>query len=252
MRIAVAGGTGVVGRWTVAAARAAGHEPVVLARSTGVDLTTGDGLTDALDGVDAVIDTTNVTTQSRAKAIEFFERTSRNLIAAAATTGVRHVVALSIVGIDRVPLGYYGGKLRQEEVLRESSVPVSVLRATQFHEFAGQLLERLPGGPVVLFPAMKSQPIAASEVGEVLVDLAAGDAVAMTELAGPKVELVADMARRLLRARGSRKPVLQVRMPGKAMAAAARGGMLPVGDYRRGVQTFDEWLAAGPVDAPDA
>ena len=138
MKIAVAGGTGVAGRWTVEALRAGGHEVIVIARSAGTDLVTGDGLDAALAGVDAVIDATNVASSGKRASSEFFEATARTLMRTAAVAGVRHIVALSIIGIDRVPYGYYQGKLRQEKVLQESPVPVSILRAAQFHEFPGQ------------------------------------------------------------------------------------------------------------------
>ena len=151
MKIAVAGGTGVAGRWTVEALRAGGHEVVVVTRSAGADLVTGDGLDAALAGVEAVIDATNVASSGKRASSEFFEATARTLMRTAAVAGVRHIVALSIIGIDRVPYGYYQGKLRQEEVLQESPVPVSILRAAQFHEFAGQYLATVPG-PVVPAP----------------------------------------------------------------------------------------------------
>lgn len=247
MKIAVAGGTGVVGRHAVAAVRAAGHEAVVLARSTGVDLATGAGLIKALDGTDAVIDTSNVTTSSRKKAVAYFVAATRNLVDAAAKTGTGHIVALSIVGIDRVPIGYYAGKLRQEGVLGESDVPYSILRATQFHEFAGQVLDRIPG-PVAVVPKMRMQPVAAAEVGRALAELAADTPTPMIQLAGPREESLPDLARRLLRVRGSRRPVVPVRLPGKGGKAMATGGNLPTGEYRRGVQTFEEWLGhTGPA-----
>lgn len=241
MRIAVAGGTGVVGRHTVDAVCAAGHEPVVLARSTGVDLTTGAGLVEALAGAAAVIDTSNITTNSSRRAVAFFGAATRNLLAAAAKTAPAHVVALSIVGVDRVPLGYYGAKLYQEHLLAESDVPCSILRATQFHEFAMQVLDRVPG-PIAVMPKMLMQPVAAAEVAHVLVELAVGSPVTMTELAGPQQEYLPDLGRRLLRARGSHKPVWPVRLPGKGGKAMATGVNLPTGDYRRGKLTFQDWL----------
>ena len=118
MKIAVAGGTGVAGRWTVEALRADGHEAIVIARSAGSDLVTGDGLDAALAGVDAVIDATNIASRGKRGSSEFFEATARTLMRTAAAAGVRHIVVLSIIGIDRVPYGYYQGKLHQEEVLR--------------------------------------------------------------------------------------------------------------------------------------
>jgi uncharacterized protein YbjT (DUF2867 family) len=178
MKIAVAGGTGVAGRWTVEALRARGHEAIVIARSAGSDLVTGDGLDAALAGVDAVIDATNVASSGKRASSEFFETTARTLMRAAAAADVRHIVALSIIGIDRVPYGYYQGKLRQEQVLQESPVPVSILRAAQFHEFPGQYLATLPG-PVVLVPRWRAQPVAAREVGAELARIAVGDPVAL-------------------------------------------------------------------------
>src|SRR5579875_1210694 len=143
VRIAVAGGTGTVGRLVVEELAARGHLPVVLARSVGVDLVTGAGLGDALDGCEVVVDTANVATSGRRRAIEFFDRTTTTLLAAARSAGVSHHVVLSIVGIDRVGYGYYLGKRRQEELVVAGDVPWTILRATQFHEFAGQLLERI-------------------------------------------------------------------------------------------------------------
>lgn len=243
MRIAVAGGTGVVGRCTVQAVRAAGHEAVVLARSTGADLLTGAGLEQALAGADAVVDVSNVATTRRSAAVTFFETATRHLLAAAERAGIRHLVVLSIVGVDRVDYGYYAGKLCQEELVLAGPVPGSVLRATQFHEFAGQLLGRTRG-PLALVPRMQVQPVAAREVGAALAALAAAGPVGMAaELAGPQVHELPDLARRLLRAEGERRVVLPVRVPGAAGRAMAAGGLLPTGDGPRGVLTFDQWLA---------
>ncbi len=252
MRIAVAGGTGVVGRHVVEALTADGHESVVLARSTGVDLAAGTGLDAALDGTDAVIDVSNVVTMKAQASVQWFEAATTHLLAAAHRAAVGHVVALSIVGAHRVDLGYYLGKRRQEELLlaADAPVPTSVLRATQFHEFAGQLLQRM-GGPIALIPAMRSQPVAAREVGVALVKLAIVPAVGLAPgLAGPQPELMADLVRRQLRAIGSRRRVLQVRLPGRTGKQAASGGLLPTEPGPRGVQTFDEWLHSQDGPAP--
>jgi len=240
MKVAVAGGTGVTGRRVVEALAAAGHEAVVLARAVGVDLLTGGGLDAALVGVDVTVDVSNIATVRRDAAVRFFAVAGRNLLAAAARAGVRHHVALSIVGIDRVKNGYYQGKLRQEQVVREGPVPWTVLRATQFHEFAGQLLDRVPG-PVAVVPRLTIQPIAVREVAEALVSLAGGEPQKMApDLAGPRVESLVDMARRLIRAGGSRRrPVVPLWFPGPM----AGGGLLPAEPGPRGVQTFEQWLA---------
>ncbi|MDP2773897.1 MAG: NAD(P)H-binding protein [Nocardioides sp.] len=240
MRIAVAGGTGVVGRHVVDVAQERGHQVVVLSRSEGVDLTTGAGIAQRLEGVDAVIDTSNQTSQKRADAEAFFGGVTRTLLSAETAAGVGHHVALSIVGIDDVDSGYYAGKRLQERVLAEGPVPWSVLRATQFHEFAEQALHFVRIGPFSLVPRMLSQPVAAREVGEALVDLAEGDPVGRApELAGPEQLQIVDLARRV--ARGRR--VVPVRLPGAAGTAMRTGALLPQGDGPRGTLTFDAWLA---------
>ncbi|MDQ1009080.1 uncharacterized protein YbjT (DUF2867 family) [Streptomyces sp. V4I23] len=242
MRVAVAGGTGLAGRHVVGELRAAGHEPVVLARSTGADVTTGRGLDAALAGAEVVIDVTNAATISRRKAVAFFESASRHLLMAEERAGVRHHVALSIVGADRVGHGYYQGKIRQEEVVAAGPVPWTVLRATQFHEFADELLDRMRG-PLAPIPPMRVQPVAVREAARVLVGLALGPAVGTApELAGPREELLIDMVRRVLPARHERRMVVPVRFPGAAGRAMAAGGLLPTGPGPRGTQTFDEWL----------
>ena len=238
--IAVAGGTGQVGRRVVESVRRLGAEPVVLARSTGIDLTAGAGLDSLLEGVDAVIDVTNVVTQNRRRATAFFETTTRHLLEAEERQGVGHHVLLSIVGIDRVPLGYYQAKQAQEELVRQGTVPWTILRATQFHEFSAQMLGV---APVAVVPSMLSRPVAAREVADELVRLATAPAAGMAaELAGPREERVPDMARRLAAARGRRALVLTAPVPGATGRGMRSGALLPTGGGPRGTQTFDEWL----------
>jgi uncharacterized protein YbjT (DUF2867 family) len=242
MRVAVAGGTGVAGRHVVEELTAAGHDPVVLARSTGVDLKTGRGLDEALKGADAVIDASNVATTGRRKSRAFFETAGRNLLDAEQRAGVAHHVVLSIVGIDRVDFGYYEGKRRQEELVAAGPVPWSVLRTTQFHEFTPQTLAQVPG-PVAVVPRMICQPIAVREVAQALVRLVSGSPVGMApELAGPQVDSLVDQARRYLRALGQRRWVLPIRLPMAGGAAMSEGALLPEGTGPRGTQTFEQWL----------
>jgi uncharacterized protein YbjT (DUF2867 family) len=242
-RVAVAGGTGLVGRYTVVALRAAGLEPVVLSRTSGVDLVTGAGLDEALAGVRSVIDVSNLTTMKAAESVAFFGAGTANLLTAGRRAGVAHHVALSIVGSDHVDLGYYLGKRRQEELLlAQQEVPVSILRATQFHEFPGQLIGPTPK-PVVILPKMRTQPIAAVEVAQALTRLVEAAPVGLArDLAGPQPEDLADLARRLLRARHQRRLVVPVRLPGSAGRQLAGGGLLPAGVADHGRQTFAEWL----------
>ena len=244
MRIAVAGGTGTVGRHVVDVAWERGHDVVVLARSEGVDLTTGEGLSRRLAGVDAVVDVSNVATQRRSEAQRFFRAVTTALLAAEAEQGVGHHVVLSIVGVDQVPLGYYAGKRLQEQLVADGPVPWSVLRATQFHEFAEQSLGFVRLGPVSLVPRMLSQPVAAREVAEALVDLAAaGPSGRVPDLAGPERHDVARLARRFVRARGMRRAVLPLRVPGAAGRAMRSGVLTPQGEGPRGRITFAQWLA---------
>jgi uncharacterized protein YbjT (DUF2867 family) len=247
MRVAVAGGTGLTGRRVVAELARGGHEAVPLSRSSGVDLRTGAGLDAALAGCDAVVDVSNTAAQRRAAAERFFGTTAGHLTAAAARAGVEHVVVLSIVGVDRVGLGYYWGKRRQEEVVTGGPVPWTVLRTTQFHEFAGQLLDRVPG-PVAPVPRMLCRPVAVAEVAARLAELATGAPAGYArELAGPEELQLVDMARAVVRARGQRRLVVPLRLPGAVARAAAGGALLPRGEHDTGVRTFAEVLGAVPA-----
>jgi uncharacterized protein YbjT (DUF2867 family) len=224
MRIAVAGGTGLTGAHVAAELADRGHEPVILARSAGVDLRTGSGLDERLAGVDAVIDVTNIVTSKESEAVGFFDAVGRNLLAAERRCGVGHHVALSIIGIDRVEYSYYRGKLRQEELIAGSGHPATIIRAAQFHEFAGQLLDRTMFGPVIVAPQMRTQPIAVREVASHLAAAAATrPGEALRELAGPRVEEMTSMVRRLVASARKRRLIVPIRIPGAGGRAMARG-----------------------------
>lgn len=243
MRIAVVGGTGTVGRHVVAAAADAGHEVVVLSRSNGTDVSTGAGLDAALAGVDAVIDVSNLaTTLSAKKSIAFFETAAHHLLAAEDRAGVAHHVVLSIVGIDDIDTSYYAGKLAQERAVAAGSVPSTVVRAGQFHEFAGQILG-LTRGPIAVVPRTLMRPVAAREVAAHLVRVAEAPAAGRApDLVGPRDETLADAARRQLAFDGVRRRVLDVRLPGAYGKGLASGSLRGGADAMRGTITFDEWL----------
>lgn len=250
MRIAVAGGTGTVGRHVVDVVHERGHEPVILSRSAGVDLVAGTGLAEALAGVDAVIDVASTQTLSDAESRAFFGAVTRNLLEAEAAAGVGHHVALSIIAVDLAPYGYYAGKVLQEELIVRGPVPWTILRAAQFHEFGSQLLRRMRFGPFVVVPRMQSQPVAAREVAERLVELAtAAPAGRVHDLAGPRVERMAEMVRRSAAAEGVRALVVEVPIPGAYGRAMRDGTMLagpgPGPGAQLGRQTFAEWVGAG-------
>jgi len=247
MRIAVAGGTGTVGREIVAAVKARGHEAVVIARTAGVDLVTGAGLDAALDGADAVIDAASVGTMSADVSTSFFRAASGRLVAGAERAGIRHALLLSIVGVDRNPHGYYAGKMAQEAVFTAGSVPWTIVRATQFHEFAGQVAVQARLGPLQLAPHARTQPIAAVEVAAHLAGLIEAPAAGrVADIGGPREEDLADMIRAWVRHNGRRGPVLPVRLPGDQMRGMRAGLALPGADAILLGPTFSEWLAQQP------
>ena len=242
-----------MGRHVVERARAAGHDVVVLARSQGVDVASGQGLEQALEGVNAVIDVLSISTLSTEESTRFFETTTRALLAAAERAGVSHHVALSIVGIDGATEGYYVGKLAQEALVEKGPVPWTILRATQFHEFATQLYGRAKIGPFHVAPRMRTQPVAALEVAEALVELAAQPpAGRVPDLAGPREESMVDMVRAYARARGNRLWIPAISLPGAAGRAQRDGSLLPGPGARLGRQTFAEWVSALPSPPPRA
>ncbi|AOW92126.1 3-beta hydroxysteroid dehydrogenase [Rhodococcus sp. WMMA185] len=242
MRLAVVGGTGLVGSKVVARAREAGIETVVIARSTGVDLMTGDGLDAALEGCDAVVDVSNKTVMRARPAVRYFGQAAANLVAAAERAGVGHLVTLSIVGIDAIDFGYYLGKREQEECVRAGAVPWTIVRATHFFEYPEPLLESK--SRAVAIPRILCQPVAADDVAEFLVRTSQRDpAWGTVSIAGPRQEQVVDMARRIVAARHTRRLVVPITMPGKVGKAMATGGLIPQGDYLSTTTTFDDYLA---------
>jgi len=244
MRIAVAGGTGVVGRHVVREAAARGHQVVVLTRSSGTDLTKGEGLADALAGVDAVVDVVSTRTQKKQAARAFFGSVTSNLLAAGSAAGLGHHVVLSIVGIDVVPSGYYEGKLLQEELTAAGPVPWSILRATQFHEFAEQALGFAAVGPFSFVPRMTTQPIAAFEVAAALVDLVErGPQGRVPDLAGPEKRELVDLCRLVNQDRRLGRRVVGVRLPGAWGRGMRSGALTPSDTGPRGTWTFEKWLS---------
>lgn len=206
MRIAVAGATGKVGRHVVEVLAEGGHEVVALSRGAGVDLETGSGLKEALAGVECIVDAANGP-PDQAPATAFFTAVARNLQHAGARAGARRIVAVSILGIDRFRAGYMVAKQAHEHALREGPLPVQVLRAAQFHEIVGQFLQWGTKGEVAYLPRMRTQLVAARTVAEQVARLATDPPPAQAgapylELAGPRPEVLADAARKLVARRG--------------------------------------------------
>ncbi|TCC21281.1 SDR family oxidoreductase [Kribbella sindirgiensis] len=217
----VTGGTGHLGRPTVIALRAAGHEVKVLSRRAGpdrvvADLTTGEGLAAALEGADVVV---HLATSLRGKDAQ----QTRNLLPAAA--GVKHLVVMSIAGIDRIPLGYYRAKLEVERLVEESGVPYTIQRATQFHALVDRVFAAQRYLPVVIAPKMMMQPIAAEDVAARLTELVGEPPVKgrAPDIGGPERLSVPELAHLWKRAKGSRRPILGARLGGKVFRAFANG-----------------------------
>jgi uncharacterized protein YbjT (DUF2867 family) len=251
-KIAVAGATGRVGRHVVDVLTEAGHEAVPMSRATGVDVITGEGLAAALSGVACVIDVATGPSPQEAPATEFFTTAAANLHAAGARAGVGRMVVVSIIGIDHLRGGYSVAKLAHERAALAGPVPVSILRAAQFHEFVAQLADWGRQGDVVYAPKMRTQLVAARTVAEALVDLALADApvpsgAPFPEIAGPRAERLADMAALLLARRGDAVTVLEVSDPDDPDAERnADGGLLPGPHATLAGPTFAEWLDANP------
>ena len=249
MRLAVAGGTGVVGRRVVERAAALGHEVRVLARGTGTDLERGTGLD--LTGVDAVIDVSGVQTTSARRSRRFFTAATRHLLDAEARAGVGHHVALSIIGAAEAPHGYYAGKAVQERAVAAGTVPWSILRTSQFYEFARQVAT--PVGPFVVVPAMRSQPVAAAAVAARLVEIAEsgpiGDA---RDLAGPQEARMADLTRAWWAAAEMPGRIVEVPIPGGFGRSLRSGAILPGPEADLASETFEQWLRGELEEPPTA
>lgn len=244
MRIAVAGATGNIGALTVAALERSGHQVVRVSRSLGVDLTTGEGLDAALEGVEAVVDATNGTAADREEAVAYFGTTTRNLLAAGARAGVRHHVLLSIACLDRVEgNAHYAGKREQERLVSGGPVPWTIVRATQFHDFAAMVTSWTERDGAATVAPLLLQPIAPADVAEILAEIAVGEPRGLyRDIAGPEPQDMVDMARRTNEARG-RTVRLVPTWSGLFGTEMAGEVMLPGEDARIAPTTFDEWLA---------
>lgn len=243
MKIAVAGATGNIGALTVELLHQHGHDVVGLSRTLGVDLTTATGLAAALDGVDAVIDATNVPATTPDESVERFGTITRNLLAAEAQADVRHHVLLSILCLDRVQgNAHYAGKLEQERLVSSGPVPWTIVRASQFHDFAEMVAQWTERDGTATIAPLLVQPIAPREVAEVLVETALAEPLARRiDLAGPEPQDLVDMARRTYAARG-RAVKLVPTWSGPLGPSMAGDVLLPTEGARLGRITFDEWL----------
>jgi uncharacterized protein YbjT (DUF2867 family) len=252
-RIAVTGATGRLGSHLVEILAQRGHDVVPIARSKGVDVVTGEGLDDALAGVETIIDAATGPSPDQAEATAFFTASARNVQRAGAAAGAKRIVVVSIIGIDKFHGGYNAGKLAQEQALLEGPLPVRIVRAAQFHEFVEPLIGWTIQDGVAHVPEMRTQLVAARVVAEALADAAEEPEIEngrITEVAGPREERLADAAAALLAARGNSVEIREGRggplaPPDDPDAAAyADGAALPNPGAKLAGPSFAEWLAA--------
>jgi uncharacterized protein YbjT (DUF2867 family) len=249
--LAVAGATGRVGRHVVDVLEARGYEVVAISRSNGVDVVSGDGLADALVGVECVIDTATGASPEQEAATAFFTAAARNLHSAGERAGLRRIVVVSIIGCDRFSAGYNAAKLAHERAMLSGSIPVCILRAAQFHEFVAQLVEWGRRGEVSYVPEMRTQLVAARAVAEALADMATSPepgslGAVIPEIAGTRVESLVEMARLLVAHRGDAIRIEGVSDPADPDRDLYQtGGLLPGPDATLTGPTFEEWLDVG-------
>jgi uncharacterized protein YbjT (DUF2867 family) len=242
MKIAVIGGTGLIGSQVARMLNEAGHEAVPHSPSTGIDLLTGAGLAEALQGADVVVNLTNSPTFDEASPA-FFQTTMDNLLAAAKDAGVGHAVILSIVGVEQVALDYYRAKTLQEDVLKAGPVPYSIVRSTQFYEFMDSVMSWTSDEHTVRLPATRVQPIASADIARAVADVAAGAPLQGTRnVAGPEVFTLDELGKITLDARGDQRTVVVDDTAG--MFAAVKGdALIDGGDAVIAKTTYREWLA---------
>jgi uncharacterized protein YbjT (DUF2867 family) len=210
MKIVVIGGTGLIGKKLVNKLTAKGHEVIAAAPSTGVDILTGTGLAEAFNGAQAVVDVSNSPSFEEAAVLNFFETSTRNIVAAEKAAGVAHFVALSVVGADRLGSGgYMRGKIVQESLIKASGVPFTIVRATQFFEFLGPIADTATQGDTVRLPSGLMQPMAADDVAAALADVVLGKpANDIIEVAGPERLPMAEFGRKVLAAKHDPRTVI--------------------------------------------
>jgi uncharacterized protein YbjT (DUF2867 family) len=244
MKILVIGGTGLIGTKLVEKLREAGHEAVAASPDTGVNILTGEGLAEALDGAKVVVDVANAPVWDDAAVLDFFRTSSRTVLAAETAAGVKHHVTLSVVGADRLPeSGYLRAKLAQEEAVKAGSVPFTILRATQFFEFIGRIADSSTEGDTVRLAPVFVQPESADDVAAALADVALSEPVnGIVELGGPEQFRLDELARRVLRANNDPRPVtadIHARYFG---AELDDHSLTPGGNARIAPTRFEDWL----------
>jgi uncharacterized protein YbjT (DUF2867 family) len=245
MKIVVIGGTGLIGTKLVKNLRQRGHEVVAAAPSTGINTLTGAGLAEALTGAQVVVDVANAPSFEDQAVMTFFETSGRNLLSAETAAGVRHHVALSVVGTDRLQAsGYFRAKMAQENLIKAAKIPYTIVRATQFFEFVGAIAQAATDGQTVRLPPAQMQPILSDDVAAELANVAeAGPLNGVVDLEGPEPIRMDELVRRFLRANHDARRVItdaEARYYGTQVNDQS---LVPSGPARIGPTRFEDWLS---------
>ena len=251
MKIVVIGGTGLIGSKTVAILRQGGHEVIAASPNTGVNTITGQGLKEAMAGTQVVIDLANSPSFEDKAVLEFFQTSGRNLLAAEAPAGVRHHIALSIVGTDRTPdNGYFRAKVAQEKLIAASGIPYTIIRSTQFLDFLGWIATSGTDGNVVRISPGLFQPIASDDVAAIVADVAlAAPRNGIVEIAGPERAPFNEIVARYLKAIGDPRQVVSDPEARYSGGRVEERSLVPLGEARLGRIGVDEWLRRSQTKA---
>ena len=254
MKIVVIGGTGLIGSKLVSKLQEHGHEAVAAAPNTGVNTLTGDGLAEALKGAAVVVDVSNSPSWDDAAVLKFFETSTRNLLSYEAAAEVKHHVALSVVGTDRLSeSGYFRAKIAQEKLIKEASIPYSIVHATQFFEFLKGLADISMVGDKVHLPHVLFQPMAADDVASAVGKVAIGPPInGIVEIGGPEQFRVDELVRRRLAALKDPREVIADPNALYSGAKLSERTLLPGDNARLGEMTFETWLTQPGAQIPSA
>jgi len=249
MKIVVIGGTGLIGSKTVEKLRLAGHEVIAASPASGVNTITGEGLAEVLTGAHIVIDVANSPSFEDKAVMEFFQTSGRNLLTAAANAGVKHHVALSVVGTDRLQeSGYFRAKAAQEELIRQSGIPYSIIHSTQFFEFLGGIVKSAAQQEAIHLSPAPIQPIASDDVAAAVADIALGTPVnGIIEIAGPEKFSLSSLVTDYLKATNDPREIITDPEARYFGATLNEQSLVPGANARIGSINFKTWLAGQPV-----
>jgi uncharacterized protein YbjT (DUF2867 family) len=244
MNLTIIGGTGLIGTKLVKILRDQGHQVLAASRSTGVNTLTGEGLAAALAGADVVVDVANSPTFEDQPSMDFFQTAGRNILAAEASASVGHHVALSVVGTERLlAMGYFRAKLAQENLIKDSKIPYTIVRATQFFEFVGSIADSTTDGQTVQLPPALMQPMVSDDIAEIVASIAVQKPLNTTiEIAGPEPIRMDDLVRQYLSATGDPRKVTTDPKAGYFGISVDDQSLTPGPNPRLGSTRFSDWL----------